>query len=134
MSQYPRPVTLPRRSRMDDRVHRGCSVSIFLVPLGVPIPFCCHPLDTILGHLVLFLFHLNGVDKSLHDTVQLGDVGFQLLHGEATVWGSWVNVVVGVWPCLWGCLGLGLDIQLCNGVFDCIIVQAAGDRAWPLMV
>ena len=46
-----------------------------------------------------------------------------------------MNVVVGVWSCLWGCLGLGLDVQVCDGVFDCIIVQAAidGDRAWPLM-
>ena len=75
------------------------------------------------------------MDKSLHDAVQPRDVGFQFLHGEAAIWGPWVDVVVRVWPCLWGCLGLGLDVQLCDGVFDCIIVQAAidGDRAWPVM-
>ena len=30
---------------------------------------------------------------------------------------------------------MGLDVQLCDGVFDCIIVQAAidGDRAWPFV-
>ena len=99
------------------------------------VPFCCHPLDAILGHLILHLFHFNGVDKSLHDAVQPRDVGLQFLHGEATMWGPWVDVVVRVWSRLWGCLGLDLDVQLCDGVFDFIIVQAAvdGDRAWPFM-
>ena len=88
-----------------------------------------------MGHLILLLFHFNGVDKSLHDAIQPGDVRFQLFHGEATMQGPWVNMVVGVWPCLWGCLGLDLDIQFCDGVFDCIIVQVAIDEdgAWPLM-
>ena len=51
------------------------------------------------------------------------------------MWGPWVDIVVRVWPSLWGCLGLDLDVQFCNGIFDCIIIQSAfdGDRAWPLM-
>ena len=51
------------------------------------------------------------------------------------MWGPWVDIVVRVWPSLWGCLGLDLDVQLCDGLFDFIIVQAAidGDRAWPFM-
>ena len=75
------------------------------------------------------------MDESLHDAVEPGYIGFQLLHCETAVWGPWVDLVVRVWPSLWGCLGLDLDIQFCNGVFDCIIVQVAidGDGAWPLM-
>ena len=32
-------------------------------------------------------------------------------------------------------LPIYLDIQFCDGIFDCVIVQAAidGDEAWPLM-
>ena len=30
--------------------------------------------------------------------------------------------MVGVWSSLWGCLGLDLNVQLCDGVFDCIVV------------
>ena len=49
--------------------------------------------------------------------------------------GPWVDVVIGVWSSLWECLGLDLDIQFCNGVFDCIVVEVVvdGDGAWPLM-
>ena len=65
------------------------------------VPFFHHSLDAVLGHLILFLFHLNGVDKLLHDAVQSGDVGFQLLHSETAVWGPWVDMVVRVWPSLW---------------------------------
>ena len=88
-----------------------------------------------MGHLILLLFHLNGVDKSLHDAVQPRYVGFQFFHGKATMWGPWVDVVVRVWPSLWGCLGLDLDVQFCNGVFDRVVVQSAvdRDRAWPFM-
>ena len=51
------------------------------------------------------------------------------------MWGSWVDMVVGMWSSLWGCLGLGLDVQLCDGILDCVIVQSAidGDSAWSLM-
>ena len=36
---------------------------------------------------------------------------------------------------LWGRLGLDLDVQLCNGVLDCVVVRATVDRGrtWALM-
>ena len=51
------------------------------------------------------------------------------------MWGSRVDMVVGMRSSLWGCLGLNLDVQLCDGILDCIVVQPAidGDRAWSLM-
>ena len=51
------------------------------------------------------------------------------------MWGSWVDMVVGMRSSLWGCLGLNLDIQFCDGVFDCIIVQPVidGDGTWSFM-
>ena len=99
------------------------------------VPFCCHSLDAILGHLILLLLHFNGVDKSLHDAIQPRDVGLQFFHGKATMWGPRMDVVVRVWSSLWGCLGLDLDVQLCNSVFDRVVVQSTvdGDGAWPLV-
>ena len=51
------------------------------------------------------------------------------------MWGSWMDMVVGMRFSLWGCLGLNLDVQLCDGVFDSIIVQPAidGDGTWSFM-
>ena len=65
---------------MDGHVHVGCTALILLVSLDVLVPFCHHPLDAILGLLILRLFHLNGMNEC-HDTTDRGWTQLESVEG-----------------------------------------------------